>query len=268
MRKKSQSTLEKYDNILRVKGYSENTIKAYCHYSKIFLSCFDCDLYHIPKKSANDFLLSYNFSSRSQQNQFISSVKKMYEYILNTELKTVGSIRPRKERKLPKVINKTYLLSCIESIPNIKHKSLLAIAFSIGLRRSEIINLKISDIDSSRMVVNVIGGKGNKDRVLPLSDNMLSLFRIYYSMYKPKEYLFNGSSSLQYSASSLNKLVKKYIGSEYSIHALRHSFATNLMDSGVNLRIIQRMLGHSKSSTTEIYTHVSTESISNLPLAI
>lgn len=266
----------KNDKIIRIceekfiyLNHSDNTKNAYIYHIRKFLnSISDKQIIHCNAKDFQNYLRHYNFTSVSNQNQVISSIKFLYTHGLNKKYGKVNFERPRKEHKLPKVINKTHLLSCIESIPNIKHKSMLSIAFSIGLRRSEIINLKISDIDSSRMVVNVIGGKGNKDRVLPLSDKMLSLFRVYYSMYKPKEYLFNGSSSLQYSASSLNKLVKKYIGSEYSIHALRHSFATNLMDSGVNLRIIQRMLGHSKSSTTEIYTHVSTESISNLPLAI
>ena len=118
------------------------------------------------------------------------------------------------------------------------------------------------------MVINVKGGKGNKDRIVPLSENILKLFRKYFIEYKPKEYLFNGQTNLKYSTTSCNKIMKKYIGKDYHFHQLRHSSATTLLENGVDLRAIQKILGHSNVKTTEIYTHVSTLQLSKISLPI
>jgi site-specific recombinase XerD len=138
----------------------------------------------------------------------------------------------------------------------------------VGLRVSEVINLKIEDIDSSRMIIHIKSSKGKKDRIVPLSPNILALLREYYREYRPSVYLFNGQKSLQYSSTSCNNLVKKYIGNQYHMHLLRHSCFTNLLENGTDLRIIQKIAGHSSSKTTEIYTHVSNQILQkvNLPL--
>lgn len=119
------------------------------------------------------------------------------------------------------------------------------LGYSVGLRVSEVINLKIGDIDSKRMIINIKNSKGRKDRIVPLSPNILTLLRDYYQEFKPKEYLFNGQNSLQYSSESCNQLVKKYISSKYHFHLLRHSCFTHLIESGVDCRIIQKIAGHS-----------------------
>ena len=118
------------------------------------------------------------------------------------------------------------------------------------------------------MVIIIRQSKGNKDRIVPLTENILNLLRLYYKQYKPKDYLFNGQNGLKYSPESCNKIVKKYIGKDYHFHLLRHSCFTNLTDQGIDLRIIQKLAGHSSSKTTEIYTHVSTELLNKLPLAL
>lgn len=141
-------------------------------------------------------------------------------------------------------------------------------AYSTGIRVSEVINLKIENVDSKRMIINILNSKGRKERTVPLSKNILDLLRNYYKVHQPKEYLFNGQKSLQYSDASCNKIIKKYIGKQYHFHLLRHSCATTLLEAGVDLRIIQKLLGHSSIKTTEIYTHVSTNLLTNIQLPI
>ena len=145
---------------------------------------------------------------------------------------------------------------------------MLSLTYSVGLRVSEIINLKIEDIDSDRMVIHIKNAKGGKDRIVPLSQTILSLLRDYYKLHKPKEYLFNGQTSGTYSATSCNKLVKKYLGNKYHMHQLRHSCFTHLLESGVDLRVIQSIAGHNSTKTTEIYTHVSKKLLNKVVLPI
>jgi site-specific recombinase XerD len=133
---------------------------------------------------------------------------------------------------------------------------------------SEIINLKIEDIDSKRMIIHIKNAKGRKDRIVPLSQIVLELLREYWRNFKPKVYLFNGQNSLKYSIGSCQKIYKKYIDDKSSIHTLRHSSFTNLLESGTDLRIIQKIAGHSSSKTTEIYTHVSNQMLSRVKLPI
>ncbi|MBT7145259.1 MAG: tyrosine-type recombinase/integrase [Bacteroidetes bacterium] len=145
---------------------------------------------------------------------------------------------------------------------NLKHKCILSIIYSAGLRVSEAISLKVKDIDSDRGMIIIRQSKGKKDRISLLSNKILLLLRTYYSLYKPKEYLFEGSKGGKYTSSSIHKIVKKAaneanITKTVSTHTLRHSFATHLLEQGVSLRYIQTILGHESSKTTEIYTHVS-----------
>lgn len=265
---KSISTLEKFKEELKFKNYSNRTIEIYIHYAYKFLCNFNYDLYHISQFKAIEFLKTFKYSSISQQNQFISSIKLLYKYVIKCELKAFNIERPRKEKHLPKIIDNDFILSKINSVINKKHKAILCIAYSVGLRVSEVINLKILDIDSKRMIITINNTKGKKDRIVPLTQKILDILREYYKQYKPKEYLFNGQNSLQYSAESCNKIVKKYLGENYHFHLLRHSCFTNLTNQGVDLRVIQKLAGHSSSKTTEIYTHVSIQLLNKLPLAL
>jgi len=144
----------------------------------------------------------------------------------------------------------------------------LSLAYSTGMRVSEVINLKIVDIDSKRMVIKICQSKGNKDRYVPLTPKILNLLRSYFRHCRPKEYLFNGQNSSKYSPTSCNKIVKKYLSKDYHFHMLRHSCFTHLLESGVDLRIIQKIAGHSSSKTTEVYTHVSSALLSNIEMPI
>ena len=152
---------------------------------------------------------------------------------------------------------------------NIKHRCILMLIYSAGLRRSELINLKISDIDSERMVVHIKGAKGKKDRISLLSENILHLLRDYYKIYKLRIYLFEGATGEKYSSSSVANSLKKSaqragIKKRVTPHVLRHSFAAHLLEQGTDLRYIQESLGHNSSKTTEIYTHVSKKAIDRI----
>lgn len=267
MNKKSKATLEKYEQKLRVKNYSARTIRSYVHYASLFLETFSKDFYHISQRDAINFLESMQYSSLSVQNQYISSIKLLYKMIGGGNL-IVKVTRPRKEKRLPRVIDKEFLISKISSIENKKHRAILSLAYSVGLRVSEVVNLKIGDIDSSRGVIYIRQAKGRKDRVVPLSDNLLKTLREYYKEYRPKEYLFQGQDNPKYSVSSCGKLVKNYLGNDKHFHILRHSSASSMLEGGTDLRTIQSILGHQNISTTQIYLHVSSQHLKQAVLPI
>jgi site-specific recombinase XerD len=261
--------LNLYRNDLKLKNYSENTIKNYCFQVECFLKAkenYFTEPSKINEKTIKEWLLK--FKTRNSMCHNISALKLFYKLTIKQPLKFKNIEYPRSEKKIPQVIDKEYLINQIYKIENIKHKSIISLAFSTGLRVSEIINLKIEHIDSKRMIINIKNAKGRKDRIVPLSINILELLRNYYKKYKPTEYLFNGQSSLKYSARSCNEIVKKYLGNEYHFHTLRHSSFTALLESGTDIRIIQSIAGHNSVKTTEIYTHVSKNLLKNVILPI
>jgi len=227
MNTKGKSTLEIFENNLRVKNYSFRTINMYVYYAKLYINNFTKNTYELTLKDLDEYLLNFKYSSIAQQNQIINSLKLFYKYCLNKKDIHLSKIeRPTSERKLPQIIEKDFLLKQISKIENLKHKAIISLGFSVGLRVSEVINLKIEDIDSKRMIINIKNGKGKKDRIVPLSQNIFELLREYFKNYKPKEYLFNGQNSLKYSSTSCNQIVKKYLGEKYHFHLLRHSCFT------------------------------------------
>ncbi len=223
MNAKHDEILKIYVQKLRYFNYSERTIEVYTHYAEKFLIKIDKYPQHIVASDFSDYLLNFKFSSISQQNQVINAIKFLYEKVLQKKYAKVDFIRPRRERKLPQVIDSEFLINRISKITNLKHKAIIMVAYSVGLRVSEVINLKIADIDSKRMLINIRQAKGKKDRIVPLSQNVLNTLREYYRDEKPKQYLFNGQDGRpQYSATSCNQLVKNYLGRNYHFHLLRH----------------------------------------------
>jgi site-specific recombinase XerD len=204
----------------------------------------------------------------SQQNHVINAIRFLYKFGLNKKYDKVSFKRPKSEKKLPKVVDGEFIRTQLSKIENIKHKAVLTLTFSVGLRVSEIVNLKIEDIDSKRMLIHLKNAKGRKDRIVPLSEKVLIILRSYFIQYRPKEYLFNGQKSNQYSVGSCQAIYKKYIDPTGHIHTLRHSCFTNLLESGTDLRIIQKIAGHSNVKTTEIYTHVSNQLLGKVNLPI
>lgn len=263
-----EQILKIYEQKLKYFNYSKRTVEIYVHYVEKFLISTGKYYQHLSSSDFKQYLSSYQFTSISQQNQIINAIKFLYEKVLGKKYDKVDFTRPRKEKRLPQVIDKDFLLNKINSIENIKHRSILSLAFSVGLRVSEVINLKIDDIDSKRMIINIRQAKGNKDRIVPLSEKILELIRRYYKEYRPSVYMFNGQFSNRYTSTSCNQLVKKYLGNEYHFHLLRHSCFTCLLESGTDLRVIQKIAGHSSTKTTEIYTHVSKNILNKTHLPI
>jgi integrase/recombinase XerD len=177
--------------------------------------------------------------------------------------------RPRREKPIPNVLSKEDVKRLLDSPYNLKHRAMLSLIYSCGLRRSELLNMTLRDIDSDRMVVIIRQGKGKKDRIVPLSPKLLELLRDYFRSHRPKRFLFEGQTGDQYSAKSLESVLKQAlhrtgIDKPVTLHWLRHSYATHLLEAGTDLRSIQELLGHKSSKTTEIYTHVSTRHIQNI----
>jgi site-specific recombinase XerD len=249
-------------------NYSKRTIDNYLGYISKFLIDVNTEPSRLNSKDFQNYLDNYNFTSISQQNQIINSIRFLYKEVLNKKYDKVSFKRPRKEKHLPKIIDSKILIDKISKIQNLKHKTILSLAYSTGMRVSEIVNLKICNIDSKRMLIHIENGKGKKDRFVPLSENILNLLRLYFKQYKPKEYLFNGQTSLQYSVKSCQEIFKKYISKEESFHNLRHSCFTCLLETGVDIRIIQKIAGHSNVKTTEVYTHVSNSLLSKIQLPL
>ena len=253
---------------LKYLNYSDRTIKSYLFYINQFLNSIKTSPTRLTSSDFQSYLDNYNFTSVSQQNQVINAIRFLYKFGLGKRYDKVSFKRPKSEKKLPKVIDDEFIKKQLSKIENIKHKSILTLTYSVGLRVSEIVNLKIEDIDSKRMIIHIKNAKGRKDRIVPLSQTVLELLRNYFTVYKPKTYLFNGQNSLKYSPNSCNKIVKKYLGKNYHIHQLRHSCFTNLLENGTDLRVIQKIAGHSNVKTTEIYTHVSNQMLSKVNLPI
>ncbi len=209
--------------------------------------------------------LTQNKRSNSYINQSINSIKFYYETVLGMPNRFYSIERPGKSKTLPVVLSKEDIISIINHTNNLKHKCIVSLLYSAGLQRSELLNLKLTDIDSKSMLIRVKNAKGNKDRYTLLSESVLKDLRIYYKQHRPKAYLFEGQFKEQYSANSVSKIVsnaaiKAGIKIRVSSHMLRHSFATHLLESGIDIRYIQLLLGHNSTKTTETYTHVAKNS--------
>lgn len=259
--------VQMYSEDLKLKNYGVLTIKNYTSQVRLFLEYFDKSVTkpsEINEKQIKAWLmLAQSLNGRKQR---ISAVKLFYSLTGKQPLKFRHIEYPRAEKHLPQVIDKDLIVSRISRITNLKHKAVLSLAFSVGLRVSEVVNLKMADIDSKRMIINIRNAKGHKDRIVPLSPVVLEILRAYYKAYTPIGHLFNGQFQEQYSAHSCQLIFKKYIDQKSHFHILRHSSATSLLESGTDLRIIQKILGHSSSKTTEIYTHVSKQLLSIVAL--
>ncbi|MEM0544028.1 site-specific tyrosine recombinase/integron integrase [Flavobacterium sp. j3] len=266
--------IEKFKQYLRSKRYSESTITTYSEALKSFFTFFNSKSINLITNEDiicynNDYVLK-NKLSASYQNQVVNAVKLYFKTIRDTMIEVEKIHRPKRAKVLPNVLSKEEVKKILDAHSNLKHKAMLSMIYSCGLRRSELLNLKFSDIDSKRNIVIIRQSKGKKDRITPLSAKILDLLRRYYKEYSPKTYLFEGQEkNTQYSARSLEEVLKKSvklasINKPVTLHWLRHSYATHLLESGTDLRYIQELLGHNSSKTTEIYTHVSTKNIQQI----
>jgi site-specific recombinase XerD len=260
------SSLRKFKEKLKVQNYSENTINSYVYEVTEFLKLFNKNCNSITNKELVDKLESLQISV-SKRSLLINSLKLFSKLILNRKFTFVGTKHPRKPKSLPKVVSHIDMINSIQSINNLKHKSIISLAYSTGIRISELCNLKIGNIDSKRMLILIENGKGRKDRYVPLSDSILSLLRLYFKRYKPILYLFESNAKQKYSKSSCRAIWKKFRkNTQLSFHSIRHSCFTRLLETGTDIRIIQKIAGHSNIKTTEIYTHVSNEMLNKINL--
>jgi integrase/recombinase XerD len=263
--------IEKFKHWLLSRRYSNSTITTYTEALKTFLTFYndkavaeinndDVILYN------NEYILNNNLSA-SYQNQIVNAVKLFFSTIRETKIEIEKIHRPKREKILPNVLSKEEVKLILNAHSNLKHKTMLSLIYSCGLRCGELLALQPVHIDSKRNLVLLKSAKGKKDRITPLSPKILEMLRDYYKVFKPTTYLFEGQiSGSPYDSRSLQLVLKqalKKVGIQkpVTLHWLRHSFATHLLESGTDLRYIQELLGHNSSRTTEIYTHVSTKSI-------
>lgn len=256
------------------KRYSESTIGTYIDAVKIFLQfTMPKDVMEIDSNDMVRFVNGYIIPKKlsySYQNQIVNGSKLFFREIVKSRLDVETFERPRREHKLPNVLSKEEVKAILDALTNIKHRTMLSLIYACGLRRSELLNLKIGDVDSKRHMLIIRNAKGRKDRIAPISEKIIEMLRTYYIMYKPKIWLFEGQKAgEQYSEASLQKVLKMAleiagIKKPATLHWLRHSYATHLLESGTDLRYIQELLGHKSSRTTEIYTHVNTKSLQNI----
>ena len=263
---------EEFLQKLELKQYSLNTARTYINMFEIFINHYkELELTKIDENDIRSYLqlMVQQNKSNSYINQMINSIKFYYEVVLEMPNRFYSVERPRKTESLPKVISLEEVQQIIKNTNNIKHKCIVSLLYSAGLRRNELLCLKLEDIDSKRMVITVKNGKGNKDRLTILSPSVLENLRIYFKVWRPKTYLFEGQKGEQYTATSVLRIIdnaakKAKIRKKVTPHMLRHSFATHLLENGTDLRYIQVLLGHSSTKTTEIYTQVAINNIKTI----
>ena len=267
----NQEALIDYEEFLLIKRYSINTIKTYksCFKDYVYYYNTEANVKDLAPKAINKFVLHLLRKKRiahATQNQYINAIKLYYERVLLRPRELYILERPRMPKKIPQVFTEKEVELLLQTVKNLKHQCILFTIYSGGLRLSEVVNLKLSDIRSDENCIFIRDAKGNKDRYTILSDKLLLLLRKYYLAYRPTLWLFEGANGGQYSKRSVQSLFKRAlvnskISKQATVHTLRHSFATHLLDRGVNLRYIQSLLGHNSIKTTEIYTHISTENL-------
>jgi len=267
------ATLNDFTRYLEQRRYSPRTIQTYEHALRQFLQWIakptdaitNADL----ERFNHDYILANSYSF-AFQNQVINAVKLYFKTFYGSQFNVEMVERPRREHKLPNVLSKEEVKRILEAHTNLKHRTMLSLVYACGLRRSELLNLKPMHVDSKRGIVTILNAKGNKDRIVPISEKMLALLREYYKAYRPQVWLFEGQNlGEQYSEKSLQSVLKQALtkaklSKPVTLHWLRHSYATHLLESGTDLRFIQELLGHKSSKTTEIYTHVSTQSLKKI----
>lgn len=265
-----------YDNMveqLELKAYSPST-------KRMYLAEFMHLLTLLKSKPANDLttdrLKDYFLycvqelqMKERKMNGKINAIKFYYEKVAQRPKMFFSIPRPKKPLTLPKMLSKKEVKRLFATITNPKHSIALQLSYGMGLRVSEVVNLKIKDIDSSRMQVGIRAAKGKKDRYVPLPQSLLPQLREYYKVYKPTEYLLEGQYGGPYSKSSVQHIFKKAmrhagIHKDIGVHGLRHSYATHLLESGADVRFIQELLGHNSIKTTQVYTKVTQTSLSKI----
>jgi len=264
-----QSHFEDLRRELISRKYSYKTVKCYLYYNRDFLIFVDKKPSEINDSDIKDYLLylaEEKQSATSTLNQAINALKFYYGTMLKKRF-VYEVKRPRKDKKLPTVLSKEEVAEIISVPQNIKHRALIMLVYLAGLRVGEVVKLRPEDIDEERMLVHIKGAKGRKDRYTLLSESTLKTLREYLELQRPVKWLFPGPDKERHltvrTAQRIFEMARERaeIKKDVTIHSLRHSFATHLLENGIDLRYIQEILGHKSSKTTEIYTHVSNKNL-------
>jgi len=269
----TQKELARFNRWMEEKRLATSTVNTYHAVTMLFLQYLQLKQAPSPdglwiQRFNHDYILKGGHSV-SYQNQCINGIKKYFAF-KNMEVETMNIERPRKEKRLPVVLSKEEVKNIFDATYNLKHRTLLSLIYSAGLRIGEALALRPQNIDRHRMLIHIKMAKGKKDRYTLLSPNILQLLETYYRVYKPKTYLFEGQDGGPYTSSSAQQVLKKAMRKAgifkqgITLHSLRHSFATHLLESGTDIRYIQSLLGHNSPNTTMIYTHVSEKSLKNI----
>lgn len=250
---------------LKLRGYSIKTREAYIGHVRRFLEYCNKEFENINEDEIKKYILKVIDEGKSYSyiDQSISALKFLYKEVKKRADLEFNINRPKYVKKLPVVLSAKQVYAIIDNIKNIKHKAIIMLIYSAGLRVSEAVKLRIEDIDSSRNLIHVKCAKGKKDRYTLLSNIALDILRQYFKIYKPENWLFPGQKGEGHiTERSVQKVFEKAcfqagIKKKATVHTLRHSFATHLLENGTDLRYIQELLGHGSSTTTQIYTHIS-----------
>lgn len=273
LRNDTTVAIKKFRDWMQQKRYSGQTIKNYINHITQFFRYYSgkqtTELKVEDVEKYNHAVIIKNNRSISFQRGMVGAIKLFYTTQQQTAMDIERLQRPFKESRLPEVLSKEEVQKIIDATENIKHKSILSLIYSCGLRIGEVIALKIKDLDKERKLIKIVQAKGKKDRYVTYSEKLKLLLRKYYDIYKPKEFLFEGQYGGPYTersaAAILQRAVEKCrIKKRVTLHTLRHSFATHLLESGTDIRYIQELLGHNSPKTTMIYTHVSSKKISEI----
>ncbi|MCF7910089.1 tyrosine-type recombinase/integrase [Candidatus Pacearchaeota archaeon] len=262
----NENYLKKLVDRCKLRGYSQQTIKSYSYNVKRFLDFIEKSRLNLSKDNVKSYLLAQNVSVNSSRLQY-ASISFFFREILDKPFSLEEIPIKKKEKSLPKVISKEKIKQIIELTNNLKHRLIIKILYSSGLRLQELIDLKRKDIDFEKKLIYVKKGKGKKDRTTLISEALkLDLLKYYSNNIFKTEYVFEGRNG-KYTKKSVQKVLDeagKKINTKITPHMLRHSFATHLLEAGTDIRHIQKLLGHSNLKTTEIYTHVSTKDLSKI----
>lgn len=266
--------LETFERWMLQKRYSHQTIRNYLnHLRQFFIYCLPLSHTEITEADVarfnHDIVIANNLSV-SYQLGIVGAVKLFYSHYAGHAMKISSLERPFKEKRLPDVLSRDEVKNVLKATGNLKHRALLSLIYSCGLRIGEVLNLKLKDLDKKRKLIRIEQAKGRKDRYVPYSEKIMRLLREYYIHFKPKIYLFEGQFGGQYSERSAALVLKGCVlrcrlRKRVTLHTLRHSYATHLLEGGTDLRYIQEILGHSSPKTTMIYTHVSSRKLSEIP---
>jgi integrase/recombinase XerD len=269
----NRAAMKRYHGALILKTYSENTIRTYRHeFFQLLKGLGEDRVDDLTPEAVKTYFLNCIQVLGLKENAIhsrINAVKFYFESVLHRDKFTVDILRPKKPVLLPKVIPIADIIKIFELTSNVKHNTMLKLAYGMGLRVSEVAALKVKDIDSRTMQVFIERAKGKKDRYVNLPQSIVEQLRAYYKAYRPKEYLFEGQYGGRYSNRTIQQvftdaLRKANVKHPGGIHALRHSFATHLMEEGTDIRFIQELLGHTSIKTTLRYTHVARQNISRI----